>query len=176
MKNQLRKSSLEKRKHLDTNLLSSLIINNLFSTDEYQNFKNVICYYPLKYEVNTLRCLNDKTKNIFLPRVNGESLDICTYSPDKISSGAYGIYEPQTEKISSFNNIDIIIIPCVAADINGYRLGYGKGYYDRLLQSMPRKIIKVVLSFSDLLYETVYPDKYDEKADIVITDKEVWRI
>ncbi len=176
MKNQLRQKSIEKRKKLDTELLSSFIVKNLFSLNEYQNSTNILCYYPLKYEVNITDCVNDKNKNVFLPRVVGQCLEICPYEPDKLKIGAYNITEPQTNKINTFDIIDLVIIPAVAADINGYRLGYGKGYYDRLLSTLPSSIKKVVPVYSDLLYETIYPEMYDVKSDIIVTDKEILRI
>ncbi len=176
MKNQLRKIALEKRKNLPVKEYGEKIIQQLFSLEEYKKAKNIICYYPLKYEVNTLLCLEDTSKNWFLPKVNGANLDICPYCKEKIKSGSYNIKEPLTDKILSYQNIDIIIIPAVAADKNGYRLGYGKGFYDRFLYSSKINALKIMLIYSDLLFSTIYPETFDKKADIIITDKEILRI
>ncbi|MBQ9245167.1 5-formyltetrahydrofolate cyclo-ligase [bacterium] len=176
MKKELRKISIEKRKFFDTEKLSKKILENLFSTDEYKKAQNIICYYPLNYEVSTLPCFEDNTKNFFLPRVKGNELEICPYEKNKIKTGSYNIKEPETKAINNFNNIDLIVIPAVAADKNGYRIGYGKGYYDRFLKQHQNQAKKIILVFSELLYETIVPEEFDIKSDIVITDKEILRI
>ncbi len=175
MKNILRSKALEIRKNIDINFCSEKITEKLFSLDEYKRCKNILCYYPLKNEVSTFNCLLNTDKNWFLPRVNGEELEICPYDKDKIQKGSFSIIEPQTEKIESFDIIDMVIIPAVACDINGYRIGYGKGYYDRLLINMP-KVVKVVLIPDACLFDNICPEKYDVKADIIITEKEVLRL
>lgn len=176
MKNELRKSALNKRKTLDCLYCSRKAMQNLFSLEEYKNCKNIICYYPKEYEISDMECLNDKTKNIYLPRVNGNELEICPYQKDKMKEGCFKIQEPITEKITSFENIDIVIIPAVAADKNGYRIGYGKGYYDRFLSILPQKIIKIILVYDELLSNNIFPDGFDIKADIIVTDKAVYKI
>jgi len=176
MKNQLRKSSIEKRKAINTKACSEQILEKLFSLDEYKNSKNILCYYPLQYEINVLPCFEDTSKNWFLPRVNGENLEICPYSNEKLAIGHFKIYEPQTEKLKTNEIIEMVIIPCVAADRNGYRLGYGKGYYDRFLASINKHTKKVLLVYSDLLFKSVFPELYDVKSDIIITDKEILRV
>ena len=70
----------------------------------------------------------------------------------------------------------MIIIPALAADKNGYRIGYGKGYYDRFLKTLKHNPVKVVLTYSDLLFDNIFPDEFDEKCNIIITDKEIYRI
>lgn len=176
MKNQLRKRALELRKTLPTTVLSEKIIKKIFLIPEYSQCKNILSYYPLKYEVNTKDLFNDKTKNWFLPRVNGDNIDICSYVETSLQTGKFNIQEPQTEVINDLKPVDMIIIPAVAADRNGYRLGWGKGYYDRFLSSLGHNPCKVVLVFSNLLFDTVYPENHDEKSDIIITDEEILRI
>ena len=176
MKNELRKISLEKRKNLSTDLLSKKIIANLITLEEYKKAKNILCYYPLKYEVQTQECLNDNSKNWFLPRVNNLDLEFCHYNKDELKIGAYGILEPIGPKISTLRNMDMAIIPAVAADINGYRIGYGKGYYDRFLSSFDYPILKVIVIYSELIYPNIFPNEYDKKSDIIVTDKEILRI
>ena len=174
MKNELRTKALEKRKTLNCSELSSKIIKNLFKLPEYGCSKNIICYYPLKYEADTKECFKDGCKKWFLPRVNGQRLEICPFR--SLKRGAFGILEPQSEPLKNYSDIDMIIIPACAADVQGFRLGWGKGYYDRFLPCLPQNCIKAVLVYSELLYKTVYPDKYDIKADIIVTDKEILRV
>ncbi len=176
MKSELRKTALEARKHIDINSCSKKITEKLFSLEEYRNCRNILCYYPLKNEVSTIACLQDGEKKWYLPRVNGETLEICPYVQDKIKKGAFNIMEPQTEAIKNYDILEMAIIPAVAADINGYRIGYGKGYYDRLAEKLSGKTVKIIIIPSDCLFDDIYPAQYDVKADIVITDKEILRI
>ena len=171
MKNKLRKEALEKRRSLDCVKLSEEIIKNLISTKEYKVSKNIINYYPLKYETDTKVLFNDKTKKWYLPRVKGEFLEICPFG--KIGKGSFGIQEPKTEAINDYTKINMIIIPACAADRCGYRIGWGKGYYDRFLPLLPKECLKVVLVYSSLIYESIFPSKYDINADMIVTDKEI---
>lgn len=175
MKNQLRKISIQKRKELDINFLSEKVINNLFSLDEYKNSKNILCYYPLKYEIQTQKCLEDTRKSWYLPRVNGENLEICAYEKKSLHCGNFNILEPSNKKIDDLKIIDLVIIPAVAADKNGYRIGYGKGYYDRFLPKLSSDCKKIILVYSECLYDSICPDRYDVMADIIVTDKEILR-
>ena len=176
MKNQLRQKAKQIRKQLDVELLSKKAIHHLLNSDIYKNSKNVLCYHSIGSEVCTHELFNDNSKNWFLPRINGDILDVCNYSSELICKNNFKVLEPETEVINDLSIIDLIIIPCVCADKNGYRLGYGKGYYDKLLKQFDKDVIKVILTYSDLFYDTVYPEEFDEKANIVITDKNVFII
>ena len=67
------------------------------------------------------------------------------------------------------NELDIIIAPCLSACLDGSRLGHGKGYYDRFLKDFSG--IKVVCIPDELIVESVFPEKHDIKADIIITSQ-----
>ena len=95
---------------------------------------------------------------------------------DKIEKGSFNIMEPKTPAVNDLSVIDIIIIPAVASDKNGYRIGYGKGYYDRLAPKLSSKTLKIILIPECCLFPDIYPEKFDVKADIIITDKEILRI
>lgn len=176
MKNQLRQKSKLIRKELDVDILSQKVKHNLLNSDIYQNAKNILCYYSIGSEVCTHSYFEDKSKNWFLPRINGDNLDVCLYSDELTCKNNFNVLEPDTAVINNLSIIDLIIIPCLSADINGYRIGYGKGYYDRLLKQFNNNVKKVILTYSDLFFESVYPDNFDEKADVVITDKNVFII
>ena len=176
MKNQLRQKAKDIRKKLDSELLSKKVIKNLTCLDTYKNAKNILCYHSIGSEVHTHVLFCDKSKNWFLPRINGDILDVCEFSEELVCKNNFKVLEPETNVLNDLSIIDLIIIPCVCADKNGYRLGYGKGYYDRLLTTFKMDVKKVILTYSDLFFDTVYPDDFDEKADIVITDEKVYII
>lgn len=75
-----------------------------------------------------------KWQKLYLPRVNGDELDILPYSPESLHKGAFSILEPDGNECTDVDTLDLIIVPAVAFDRRGNRLGRGKGFYDRLLQ------------------------------------------
>ena len=169
MKKILRERAKNTRKFISSNEKDISIINNLFRTKEYQNAKNVLLYYPLKYEINPLECLKDKTKNFYLPRVNGEKLEICPYDGSLLKTGSFGIKEPLTQPID-VSIIDFIITPAVACDLNGFRLGYGKGFYDKLFAEIPENAVKICLVYRDLIFDSVFPEAHDKKCNIAVCE------
>lgn len=175
MKNELRKISLQKRKELNVEKLSEKVLNNLFSLNEYKNAKNILAYYPLKYEIQTQKCFEDTCKNWYLPRVKDDNLEVCPYDITSLTCGNFKIQEPTNENIQNLDIIDAVIIPAVGADKHGYRIGYGKGFYDRFLKKLNSKCKKIILVYSECLYENVFPNEFDVKADVVVTDKEIFR-
>lgn len=176
MKSELRQKAKEIRKGLDVINLSQRVNQHFCNSLIFKNAKNILCYYSIGSEINTHNLFNDKSKNWYLPRINGDNLDVCLYSDNLICKNEFKVLEPETDVINDLSVIDLIIIPCICADRNGYRLGYGKGYYDRLLKLFDKNVKKVIFTYSDLFFESVYPDDFDEKADVVITDKKVYII
>ena len=176
MKNKLRIYAKEHRKSLNINFLSDKICKNIFSLPEYKMAKNIFTYYPIEYEVNLLKILDDSSKKFYLPKVNNDKLVFCPYIYNKLKNGKYNIPEPDTKPIDNLSIVDLIIVPALAADKSGFRIGYGKGFYDRFLNEIDKSIPKLTTVFSDLFIDNVYPDKYDVNCDIVVTDKNVYRI
>ena len=174
MKNQIRKYAKEYRKTLNTEFLSKKIHENLFALPEWEMAKNIFCYYSIGHEIDTTK-LFSLSKNWFIPRIKGKELEVCPYNQEKMIINKYNIPEPKTEAVET-DCIDMIIIPALAADKFGYRIGYGGGYYDRFLSKINKDILKVVLVYSDLFYDSIEHDNFDIKCDIVITDKEIYKI
>lgn len=165
-KNSLRKWVKSKRKELDMEQISAVLAEKLVRTKEYKNSKNIMIFYPLSHEVNLLSLLNDKTKQFYLPRINGKELECCPYKPgDELCESCFHTSEPVC-KACDKTNLDMVIVPALACDTNNYRLGYGGGFYDRFLADY--KGIKTVCIPSSLIVETVYPEKHDVKMDLVI--------
>ena len=176
MKKELRKKSKLIRSFLDIEKISEKVKKNLISTDEYKTSKNILAYYSKESEISTVDYFNDETKNWFLPKIQEENLLVCKYEKDKLQINQYNIKEPTTPKIDNLTSIDLILVPAIAADVNGYRIGYGRGYYDRFLVYSNINAKTIILTCEDLLYETIYPDKQDVKCSMIITEKNVYRI
>jgi len=138
--------------------------------------KNIIGgYYPINFEIDDLVLLRKFEKNKFkisLPVIKKNfQMDFYKWtfsSPLKVNK--YGIPEPE---IKSIVYPDILLIPLVAFDKNLNRLGYGGGYYDRLIErlSKKKKIIKIGLAFSIQKVDKVPTNVYDKKLDYVVTNK-----
>ena len=176
MKNRLRKFAKEKRNLISCVEFSKKIHENLLSCEVYKNSKNILCYYSFGSEVSTLEFFSDTSKNWFLPKIQGDDLLVCEYNKNSLLENKFKILEPTTIPILNYDLLDLIIIPAVCADKNGYRIGYGKGYYDRFLKKLPKSCIRVILTYSELLFESVYPEAFDEKANFVITENSLLRI
>ena len=92
-------------------------------------------------------------------------------SLEGLKENKYGILEPDDSKEEFCkNNLDLIILPGVAFDLVGKRIGYGGGYYDRYLENIDKKIIKVALIYDFQLLENVPAEEHDIKADYIITE------
>ena len=165
-KQELRNWARSKRKELDMAQISTILANKLVQTDEYKNSKNIMIFYPMPEEVNLLTLLEDKTKNFYLPRINGEQLECCKYSSgDELCESCFHTQEPTCEPCDT-SNIDLVIVPALACDKQNYRLGYGGGFYDRFLKNF--KGIKLACIPKELLLNTIYPQEHDIKMDKII--------
>jgi 5-formyltetrahydrofolate cyclo-ligase len=132
-------------------------------------------YYPVNFEIDDLVLLRKFKKNKFiisLPVIKKNfQMDFYPWSfsqPLKINK--YGIPEPETKNIVY---PDILLIPLVAFDKNLNRLGYGGGYYDRLIKKLSKKknIIKIGLALSIQEIDKVPIKIYDQKLDYIVTNK-----
>ena len=167
-KKSLRVWAKAEREKLDIKDLSSRIESNLTNTPEYKNSKNIMIFYPLKNEVNLLGLLLDKSKKFYLPKIDGNDLLCCPYKEgDETCISCFNTCEPVTEPCSK-TNIDIVIVPALACDEDGYRLGYGGGFYDRFLKDFDG--VKISCVPRKLVLDTICPEEHDIKMDIIITD------
>ena len=132
-------------------------------------------YYPVNHEVNDLQLLKELKENKFnisLPVIKKDfQMDFYKWSfSDPLKINKYGIPEPETKNILY---PDVILVPLVAFDKNLNRLGYGGGYYDRLIEKLSKKkrIIKIGLAFSFQKIDKVPINVYDQKLDYIVTNK-----
>ena len=166
-KQQLRKWVKEERKKLDIKGLSSVLVQKLKETDEYKQAKNVMIFYPLEYEIDLLKLLEDKTKKFYLPRIEGNELLCCSYScGDELCESCFKTKEPLTEANEKCI-IELVIVPALAVDKNNYRLGDGGGFYDRFLKDLNAK--KIACVSSKFFIDSVFAENHDIKIDKVIT-------
>ena len=166
-KQQLRNWAKEERKKLDIEALSSVLVRKLGETEEYIQAKNIMLFYPLEYEVNLLELLKDGSKNFYLPKIDGKELLCCPYQEgNELCVSCFKTKEPTTEPVSE-SIIDLIVVPALAVDKNNYRLGYGGGFYDRLLSKVS-KVKKVVCISEKFIIDTIHPELHDIFVDKII--------
>lgn len=153
-------------KEFDKSKCSKELIELLKKSVEYQKAKNIMIFYPLKKEINLLPLLEDESKNFFLPKVDGKNLLCCPYKKeDELCSSCFKTLEPQTQAVDK-NSIDLIIVPALCCDKHNYRLGYGGGFYDRLLKNYVGKTI--ICLPKELIVESIFPESYDIAVGKVI--------
>ena len=149
------------------------VFDTLCSMAAFTLAEKVLVYHSLPDELSTHEFLGEweARKQFFLPRVNGLDLEILPYSRTHTHLGAFRIEEPDGDDTTDIANIDLIIVPAVAYDRFGNRVGRGKGYYDRLLPRIP-SAFKAGICFPFQLVEEVPAEPYDIRMDIIITNNE----
>jgi 5-formyltetrahydrofolate cyclo-ligase len=176
LKSRLRKKILKIRESNYTKNIK-IVFNKLMDLLKKEKLtkKNIGGYYPVNFELDDLSILKELEKknfNISLPKIKKNyDMDFYRWSfnePLKINK--YGIPEP-VSKILIYP--DILLVPLVAFDKKLNRLGYGGGYYDRLIEKLTKrkKILKIGLAFSVQKINKVPINKYDKKLDYVLTNK-----
>ncbi len=167
-KPELRLIAKDIRKTLDICKISENIVQNIRGLDLYKSSKNVMLFYPTKYEVNLLLLLEDD-KNFYFPRVNGENLHVCRYNTgDILIKSEYNILEPCSEGVSA-EVLDLVIVPALMFDKNGFRLGYGGGYYDRFLAKYSKNFKTIGVIPKNLYQKSLPTEEFDVPVDVVIS-------
>ena len=139
-------------------------------------------YYPKGSEVNTLDILNkvlEEQKILALPAILGDKIFFYKISPmsyfngDQMILNKFGIKEPSPSSADLVDDIDLLIVPGIAFDRNGYRIGYGRGFYDRYLQRK-KYAFSVGLSFElQLLDEDLPHEKFDQRVNAIATERKI---
>lgn len=138
--------------------------------DVYLKYDSFFIYNSFGTEADTkniISALISSGKKVFLPRVEGE--DIVAVPFGQTQKGAFGIEEPQGQAYNG--DIDIAVIPFLAVNERGYRIGYGKGFYDRFLKKT--KVLRVGLGYS-FQTEDFKEDEWDEGLDELLTERGIY--
>lgn len=171
MKDSVRYAQRIKRKYFQgarREFADEVILGNFLAA--YGAYDSFFIYNSFGTEVDTkliIGALRQQKKNVYLPRVEGENMVAVPYGETK--KGAFGIEEPTGQAYCG--KIDVAVIPLLAVNGRGFRLGYGKGYYDRFLKG--KDILKVGLGYSFQLDEFT-EDKWDEPLDSFVTERGIY--
>ena len=168
----LRKKAKEIRSSINTEVISTAIINKIAKWDIYQNSHTIMLFYPIGNEINLLKLIDDTTKKFVFPVVDDNNMFPAYYKRENgFKIGAFNIKEPIGD-IADINDIELIFVPALAIDNRGYRLGYGKGYYDRFLNNIKNAVTIVPIS-EHLIFKHVPQEKHDIKSTYIITESRI---
>lgn len=157
--------------------IAAVFIKEIFPA--FSALQGVACYHSTKAEAPTdsiISFLQRKKIRVYLPRITapGKMEFKLLKKLARLKKNSYGIYEPSAKtKKASAGDFQIIIIPGVAFDRTGTRLGAGGGYYDRFLAKLPCSIMKTGLAYSCQIARRIPFKKHDIKMDNIITEKGV---
>lgn len=183
----LRKIFLEKRKGLSRSqywMLMNQIMDQVRQID-WSHYRLVHIFLPIKkhLEIDTFSIL-DYFKHeaphleIIIPRTNFETLEMESVLYDHehtiLVRNKYDIPEPLYGKIVQNNQIDLVLLPLLAFDKQGNRVGYGKGFYDRFLSLCRPDVKKVGISLFAPVEEISDINQFDNKLDFCICPDKIW--
>ncbi len=183
-KTEIRKYIKEMKKNLteeEIRLRSNRIAKKLFSQPFYEQAECIYLYVSYNQEIDTLGIIEhilEDMKRVAVPKVVDKNMEFHEItSLNQLSEGAFGIKEPTVNKPVSedpeWASSNLMIIPGLAFDKNGSRIGYGGGYYDRYLHKYHDRIgLKIALAYDFQVLEHIDIESYDEKIDGIITDED----
>ena len=180
-KSQLRRILLKQRTQEDFasgQEIGRRIAVSLLDSDLFRSAKTVFTYCSTKEEIDTyllMRACTEAGKTLCVPRCETEPGVMTArliHTPDALFPGKYGIMEPSADaKTVDPGAIDLCVVPCLAADSGGYRLGYGGGYYDRFLIRCRGNT--VALCADARILPRVPHDVFDIPCDYIFTERRI---
>lgn len=182
LKNKLRAEAKEMRRTMNPekkSVLDRKIKNKLTNLWAVREAEAVLCYVSTDIEVDTRDFINFLLKSgkpVAVPRCEKIKTNMDFYfinSLDELSSGSFGVDEPNASEKTKVTKTDntVCIVPAFMFDKSGYRLGYGKGYYDRYLSRYKGTAIGVC--YSENVRDELFHGKYDRTVDMIITEKNI---
>ncbi len=173
-KARLRQQLLQQRRSLEPKLwrdYSDRLCENLQNSSLFQRAETILGYFSINQEPDLSPLFSQKTWGF--PRCVGESLHWHYWKPtERLITGSYGIAEPAVDapRVSAAA-VDLILVPAVACDLQGYRLGYGGGFYDRMLQQPQwSKITAIGIIFAFAYLPSLPRDSWDQQLNGVCTE------
>jgi 5-formyltetrahydrofolate cyclo-ligase len=181
-KNKIRRELLALRQSIsceEKQRFESTMAHKLTSLASYRYAEAVLLYFPIKGEPDLMAQVFDAAtrsgKQVAFPLCHPEDCTLTFHivrSLDELNDGTYGTKEPSPDAplyVPSPDKHDIMLVPGISYDKKGFRLGYGKGYYDRYLAEFGGTAVGV--TFSVLLRDSLPKGRYDRSVDVVLTER-----
>ena len=163
----------------DRDILDKAITYNVLNTFEYKNADKLFVYWSTKGEVDTRKIIEDALtlgKKVALPKCTDDKGNMQFYYIGLLSDlteGMYGIMEPMGDMLADdYTAESLCLVPALSFDTDGYRLGYGKGYYDRFLSGFSG--VSIGLAYEECLCDKLPRDEYDKKVNYIITNDKIY--
>lgn len=181
VKSELRKQLLEARSRIPESVrreLSERITENLFMLREFKEAETIFCYISKKNEISTEKIISHcflNGKRIAAPVCKGEEM-IFRYinSGDDLEKGSFSVYEPKSGcEEAKADRAAVCVTPALCFNENGFRIGYGKGFYDRFFEK--NECVRIGLCYEDYIRDFV-PDINDKAVNIIVTEDRIIRI
>lgn len=181
MKKEIRKSIIELRdlqglkvKSKYDNIISSRVLDNKDITEA----KTIFIFISFKSEVNTIPIIEgllEAGHSVCVPRLEGKTMKAIRISSlDNLKDTKYA-KEPKVGEVVEADEIDTIIVPGVAFDRKGNRIGYGGGYYDKFMKNIRINCNKIAVSYELQVIDDIITDSWDIVIDSLITEKRIYR-
>lgn len=185
------KAEMRSRLHARRNALaaedrvrySARITRSLLALDAYRSARTVMAYMTFGSEFLTDSFLHDahrQGKTIVLPRIDRihdrlQLHTVCEFDTE-LAAGPWGIRQPRPDAcpVAGLSEIDFILVPGLGFTVHGDRLGYGRGYYDRLLVNRDRRTALVAAAFSAQMVDTIPTGEHDIPVEVVITERAMY--
>ena len=183
-KQELRKKTLKYRRNItisDKVRYDDNIFKNIITLDEFSKYNFICTYVSTDIEVDTQRLIKfslKEGKKIAVPKCIKGKNEMDFYfitSFNDLEPGSFSVLEPKNtcKKVTDFKNA-LFIIPGLCYDKQGYRVGYGKGYYDRFLsENIITNSCKIGITYNANLLEKLYHEKHDLPVNILVTDENI---
>jgi 5-formyltetrahydrofolate cyclo-ligase len=155
------------------------IEQRLFELERFKEAGKVLFYASFRSEVNTELMIADaleQGKTVILPKVHKEENRLTKHvinGLEELSPGYMDIPEPEKGEECKVEDIHMLVIPGVAFDRSGARIGYGGGYYDRLLPRIKGRRTIAALAFEAQIFDQLPTEPHDVKVDYIVTEKRV---
>ncbi len=180
-KTELRLACRQRRGSMDLEkkqVLDGQIAENVKKLKEYRPAKTLLIYMSTPIEVDTRKIIENAWadgKRVAIPRCIPDTRDMEFHyidSFDMVAPGTFSVLEPDPSLpvVTDFSGC-LMIVPGMQFDMKGYRIGYGKGYYDRYMVRFTG--ISAGICYSEELKPFMYHGRYDRQVDIVVTDKRI---
>lgn len=180
-KSEARKLVVQRRAEISSTEIKNKtkrIINKFIQTDEYVYGSVIHCYVNSRPgEVDTRSLIDLMTssgKSVIVPKLNKKTKTFARFhfmGWDSLVKNSEGYWEPKLGVDEDLSDVDLIIVPSLAVSIAGHRVGYGGGYYDRLLRNSFAP--KIVLAFEFQLFDYIENSTHDIRVDKIITERRI---